>query len=251
MTSSIYLKNEMTIKDLEQCFPNDARINLGQKWWFVGIDLAPTDSLESGVAVLDRTRSLMRMDKFTEDEEMLSLLKNLSCSENILVVMDIPKSLSIQSKWRQQELKMHPLSMRNAPKNSIVPSERYSERARNFYLELEKMGILTFGFFTPHAKLRYNLNIPYRHRSSLGCRALQASVKQSLGIQNLPTNLVASSVLDAMLAAYTSWLMCYGQEDKHFKLYSDNEKRLYIDPLTILAKPARTKRSRHYYSSPQ
>jgi len=247
MTSSIYLKNEMTIKDLEQCFPNDPRINLAQKWWFVGIDLAPTDSLESGVAVLDRSRSLMRMDKFTDDEEMLSLLKNLSCSENILVAMDIPKSLSIQSKWRQQELRMHPLSMRNAPNNAIVPSERYSERARNFYLELEKMGILTFGFFTAHAKLRYNLNIPYRHRSSLGCRALQSGVKQSLGIQNLPTNLVASSVLDAMLAAYTAWLMCYGQDKKHFKLYSDNEKRLYIDPLAVLAKPAKTRRGRPQY----
>jgi hypothetical protein len=246
MTSSIYLKNEMTIKDLEQCFPNDPRINMGQKWWFVGIDLAPTDTLESGVVALDRTRSLMRMDKFTEDDEILAFLKNLSCSENILVVMDIPKSLSIQSKWRQQELKMHPLSIRNSEKSATVPTERYCDRAQNFYAELEKLGILTFGFFTPHAKLRYNLNIPYRHRSSLGCRALQSSVKQCLGIQNIPSNLVASSVLDAMIAAYTAWLCCYGKEEKHFKLYSDNEKRLYIDPLAVLASPTKSRRGRTY-----
>jgi hypothetical protein len=232
--SSIYLKHEITIKDLGQKFGSDPQASLGNKWMFVGIDMAPIESLETGLTVIDRDRRIVRMDKLNDDEQLLLFLENLSPPDNIVVALDIPKSLSIPSKWRQQQIKMHPLCLENTMENAtreLVPTDRFAQRAKDFYDEVSKRNILIFSFFAAHAKMRYDLNIPYRHRSPQGCRALQAMMRQRLGLQDVPTNLAPSSVLDAMIGAYTAWMLCKGKEGEHFKMFEDDEKRLYMDPL--------------------
>lgn len=235
---SIYLKHEISIKDLGRKFSEkpdgDNRANLANKWFFVGIDMAPIDSLETGISVIDRGRHLMRMDKIDDDHSLLLFLNNLAPAENIVVLLDLPKSLSIPSKWRQQQIKMHPLHLQDKIPNGtqeVVPTDRFAQRAKDFYDAVEDQGILTLSFFSAHAKLRYGLNNPFRHRSPQGCRMLQAMLRQRLGIKDMPVNLVPSSVLDAMIAAYAAWLLCKGKENEHFKLFQDDEKRLYLDPL--------------------
>ncbi len=234
--SSIYLKHEITIKDLRERESSSARLNMSQKWLFVGIDLAPIDSLETGISVIDRDRRIVRMEKMNDDDQLLQFIDRLSPVDNIIVALDIPKSLNIVSKWRQQQIKMHPgrvsiPAFGDFIEPGSVPSERFAQRAKDFYDALESRGILTVGFFAAHAKLRYSLNIPFRSRSPQGCRALQAALRQRLQIKDVPTNLAPSSVLDAMVGAYTAWLFCYGREAEHFKLYEDDEDRLYLDPL--------------------
>lgn len=240
--TSIYLKHEITIKDLPALTGSEPRANLGNKWLFVGIDMAPIDSLETGVAILDRDRHILRMDKLSENEDLLLFLDNLGAPENIIVALDVPKSLSIPSKWRQQQIKMHPLRLRSNIPNAtqeVVPTDRFAQRAKEFYEAVDERGILMVNFFTAHAKLRLDLNIPFRHRSPQGCKNLQAALRQKLGIQDVPTNLMPSSVLDAMIGAYTAWMLYKGREGEHFKLYRDDERRLYIDPLKRFVKPAR------------
>lgn len=231
--SSIYLKHELSIKDLEGVLGSAPRASMTNKWYFVGIDMAPIDNLETGIAALDRTRRVQRMDKLNEDEQLLLFLDNLAPPENIVVALDIPKSLSIPSKWRQQQIKMHPLRLMEEGPHipEPVPTDRYAQRAKDFYDAVSSRGILIMGFFAAHARLRYGLNIPYRTRSPQGCRALQAMLRQRLRIQDVPTNLAPSSVLDAMIGAYTAWLLCNGKENEHFKLFKDDERRIYIDPI--------------------
>lgn len=246
--SSIYLKHEISIKDLPELTGSAQRASLGNKCLFVGIDMAPIDSLETGIAVLDRERRIMRMDKLSENDDILLFLDNLAPPENMIVVLDIPKSLSIPSKWRQQQIKMHPLHLRSSIPNAtqeVVPTERFAQRAKAFYEAVDERGILMLNFFTAHAKLRYDLNMPFRHRSSQGCRTLQAALKQQLHIQDVPSNLMPSSVLDAMIGAYTAWMIYKGQEEQHFQLYRDDERRLYVDPLKRWIKPVRYRQGRY------
>ncbi len=248
--SSIYLKHEMTIKDLATYYPADPRSSLTNKWLFVGIDIAPNDNLETGIAVLDRNRHIVRMEKLNNNADLLLFLKNLSRRENIVLAVDIPKSLSIPSKWRQQQVKMHPLHLLDYSPQAqpeSVPSDRFAPRAKEFYEAAEAAGILTFGFFAAHAKLRFGLNIPFRHRSPQGCRALQVALRQRLGIKDMPSNMVPSSVLDALIAAYTAYLPCYGKEGSHFKLYRDDEHRLYIDPIKTLSSSKRLRTTKVWH----
>jgi len=232
--SSIYLKHEITIKDLGLKFGSDPRSSLSNKWLFVGIDMAPSESLETGITVIDRDRRIVRMEKMDDNEQLVLFLQNLSPPENLVVALDIPKSLSIPSKWRQQQIKMHPLKLDEKLEYQVretVPTDRFAQRAKDFYDAVSDKGILIFSFFAAHAKMRYDLNIPFRHRSPQGCRALQAMMKQRLGLQDVPTNLAPSSVLDAMIGAYTAWLLCKGKEGENFKMYQDDENRLYLDPM--------------------
>jgi len=242
ITSSIYLKHEIGIKDL----PETPRTSFRNKLYFVGIDMAPISTLETGIAMLDRNRQLLRMEKLDDDSGILRFLKNLAPPENMIVVLDVPKSLNIPSKWRQQQVKMHALTTLNSHEDEaqLQWSDRFADRAREFYDNANKMGILTLNLFSPHAKLRYRLNTPYRTRSSYGCRALQALMKQQLNIKDFPTNIAPSSVLDAMIAGYSAWLLCYGREHTHFRLYRDDEHRLFFDPLQCWQRPIR-KRDRH------
>jgi hypothetical protein len=105
--------------------------------------------------------------------------------------------------------------------------------------------------------MRYDMNIPYRSRSPQGCRALQALIKLRLGIPNVPSNLAPSSVLDAMIAAYTAWSVYKGTSGVHYQLYQEHlatgsntpdptSHRIYLDPLLRVPPepPVRSRRRR-------
>ncbi|MBY0402452.1 MAG: hypothetical protein K2X66_01015 [Cyanobacteria bacterium] len=189
---------------------------MGTKWMFVGIDLAPNEALETGVAVLDRNRHLTRMDKLYSDQDILYFLKNLAPAQNLIVSLDIPKSLSIPGKWRQEEIKMHPLRL--SRNRDEVPLSRLAPRGKSLYHLIDQEGILIFTYSNYFAKMSYDLNIPFRTRTPQGCRALQSLMKTRLRIANVPTNLAPSSVLDAMIGAYASWSVYRGRLGTHFKL---------------------------------
>jgi predicted nuclease with RNAse H fold len=219
-SQSLYPREIITLKDLS---------SLSTKWLFVGIDLAPNEGLETGVAVLERGKTLLRMDKIYLNEDLMYFLKNLGPLENLVVALDVPKSLNIQGRWRQEEIKMHPLRLvRQSPEES---TDRYSQRARDLYDTLQSQGVMTFLYYNYLAKMRYDLTIPYRTRTPQGCRALQSIIKTRLQIPNVPTNLAPSSVLDAMVGAYAAWSVYQGKDGKNFQLYRDEENRIHLEPL--------------------
>jgi len=218
---SIYLKHEVSIKELG---------DLSNRYVFIGIDLAPIDTLETGVCVLDQNRTVIKTDKLGGDHEIFRFLAGYAENpQDIIIALDVPKSLSIQSKWRQQEIKMHPLRLES--REGEEPIDRFAPRAREFYRRAQEQGYLIFNIFSPHTKLRYDLDIPYKNRTPQGCRALQALIKQRLMLDNLSANLSPSSVLDAMIGSYTAWALWRGKDGEDFKLYRDEDRRLYFDPL--------------------
>ncbi len=231
-TPSLYLKQEISTKQLP---------SLSDKWLFVGLDMAPVDTLETGVAVIDRNKRLLRMEKLNDDEQIFTFIKNLGPKSSLIIALDVPKSLSIPGKWRQLEVKMHPLRLDR--QDGSEPLDRYAPRAREFYDRLKAEGLLVFNYFTYHAKLRYDMTTPFRNRSPQGCRALQALIKERLALQEMPSNLAPSSVLDAMIGSYVAWSLYAGQDQEHFQLFLDEADRLYLDPLKLLEKkPARRRR---------
>ena len=139
--------------------------------------------------------------------------------------------LGLPGRWRQQEVKMHPLRLQIDEREE--DTDRFSPRAWNFYEALTEDGFLVVNFFAHHAKMRYNLNIPYKTRTPQGCRALQALMKERLKLEGVPTNLAPSSVLDAMIGAYVAWSLPKGKDKLDYKLFRDDKNRLYLDPLQL------------------
>lgn len=204
---------------------------LDNRWLFVGIDLAPNEQLESGMVILDRERTLLRMDKLYSDDAILQVLDNLGSLNQCIVALDMPKNLKLSGKFLQEEIKLHPLrlSVGHLDRN---PQDRYAARGRKLYDWLNDRGALVMLYFSYGARLTFDLLVPFRSRSPHGCRALQNAIRQLLDIRNMPTNLAPSSVLDAMVGAYCAWLVYIGEEDHHYRLFEDEEKRLLIRPIS-------------------
>jgi len=228
-----YLQHRISVEDLG---------NLGDKWLFVGIDLAPIDSLETGIAVIDRNRKLLRMEKLSTDADVLRMLESLGPRSGLIICLDLPKSLSLESKWRQQEIKMHPLRLNTVHREETV--DRIAPRAWELYAEMVRRGYLVLNYFTPHAKLRYQISVPFKSRTPQGCKALQGAIKHQLGIQDLPVNLAPSSVLDAMIGAYLGWTVFKGKDGQQYELYRNEVGQRFVDPMAIIQPKRRKPRRR-------
>ncbi len=207
----MYLKENITATVLP---------DLGLKLRFAAIDLAPNEQLETGFATVDRERNLVRMDKIYSDKEILSVVENLGPASGTIVVIDMPKSLSIPGKIVQEEVKMHPLRLKRASGKML---DRYEARGYKLYDTIDKMGIMVLLYFNYWTRVNYDMLLPYRSRSPQGCRALQTALDYQLGVKNLPTNLAPSSVLEAIVGAYASWSIWAGTPDEDYEIYQDDE----------------------------
>lgn len=191
--------------------------NLAQRWIFVGIDLAPNASLESGIAILDRDLTLLRMDKLYNDEAILDVLTQLGAANTLVVSLDMPKNLAITGRFRQEEIKYNAMRLDN-PEYDRPVVDRFSDRAYLLYKKISDLGILPFLTYTPNTKASFKFFFPYKSRSPQGCRALQGLIQEELKVKNVPTNLAPSSVLEALLAAYSAWSTFGGTLNKEFEI---------------------------------
>ncbi len=191
--------------------------NLAQRWIFVGIDLAPNASLESGIAILDRDLTLLRMDKLYNDEAILDVLTQLGAPHTLVVCIDMPKNLAITGRFRQEEIKYNAMRLDN-PEYDRPVVDRFSDRAYLLYKKISDLGILPFLTYTPNTKASFKFFFPYKSRSPQGCRALQGLIQEELKVKNVPTNLAPSSVLEALLASYSAWSMFGGTLNKEFEI---------------------------------
>jgi hypothetical protein len=179
--------------------------HIQNRWLFVGIDLAPNGSLESGMAILDRDLTLLRMDKLYKDAAILDAIDHLGAPETLVVCLDVPKNLAVPGRFRQEELKYHAMRI-DVPIYEREAVSRFSERSQLLYTALKERGVLPFLTYTGNTKAAFEFFFPYKSRSPQGCRALQSLISEELGIKNMPQNLAPSSVLESLLAAYTAWL---------------------------------------------
>ena len=223
---------------LQQLAPPDAVADAAAYQWFLGLDLAPNERLETGLALLDKDRRLFQADKIISDSQIVSFVRGLGPSNGtrVLVAIDAPKSLSLETKWQQERVRLHA----NQLEQHVIHSEteqpdivmdRFSERTWFLADELTELGCTVVVTVDAISKLRYGLSIPFRSRSPQGCRALQSAIRQHLQLRDMPKNIVPSSVLDAMITAFTGWLCAHGNRGEHIELYTDDAQRLFAEPL--------------------
>ncbi len=194
--------------------------DLAKRWIFVGIDLAPNAALESGIAILDRDLTLLRMDKLYTDDAIMDTLTQLGSPHSLVVCLDIPKNLNITGRFRQEEIKYNAMRL-DTPEYDRPVVDRFSPRAKHLLKQINALGILTFLTYTPNTKASFQFFFPYKSRSPQGCRALQNLIEEKLAIKNMPVNLAPSSVLEALIAAYTAWMPYAGTLNKEFHIKKD------------------------------
>lgn len=224
-------------------------IETGLKHRFAAVDLAPNEQLETGFSALDRERTLVRMDKLYRNDDILAAIDSLGPSNGTVVAIDMPKSLSIPGRWRQEEIKMHPLRLTRVTGET---TSRYESRGLKLYEALEKRGVVPLLYFNYWTRINYDMLLYFRSRSSQGCRALQNAIEYQLGLKNLPTNLAPSSVLESMVGAYAAWSLWAGQPHVDYEIHQDEAGHRILLPKArphLTAAPPKPRRRLRRYRS--
>ncbi|MFM7390569.1 MAG: hypothetical protein ACKO34_08130 [Vampirovibrionales bacterium] len=210
-----------------------ATFHLDNFWTFVGVDIAPNASLETGLVMIDNELTITRMDKLYTNAAIQQTLTQIAGQANVMVVLDMPKNLSVPGRFRQEELKYHGLRLHEAGYDRQAMS-RFNRRARQFYTQLEEQGLFPVLGFASKLKMNLGFTSAFKARSPQGCRNLQSFVSDVLQLKNMPINLIPSSVLDAMVLAYAGWVLSHGDYGVDAMLYHDAEGYRVLDVKHLL-----------------
>lgn len=226
---------------------------------FVGLDLAPHDGLETGFAAMTRERELLRLDKLGTDDDILRVLESMTLPENTMILLDVPKNLSVTSKWQLEEMKLHPnrlLRERSLgadeaetpvpPDTPLQPPRgnphfmsrwerlnRHANRTGELYDQLVAQGYGVMLYYSDQARLKYGIQVPFKMRSSSGSRAFHTALNAILKFKNAPTQPPAVSIMEAMLGAWLAWSTWAGNPGEHWRLHYDDDNRRRYEPTAV------------------
>lgn len=195
-----------------------------EKKIFIGISLAPLESNDTGIAVLDENCCLLRIDRVYTLEDFQIILKNTIKKDNCVIAIDLPKNIKIVSgKWR---ITSRVIDSFRGKRQDYDWRNRYSTRGKDIIEKLVNEGYEVIRYNSSYVKNILNLNEPYKSRTQEGCKMLQMAISKKLNIKNVPHNIISTAGLDAILGAYTA----YKYEEKNFNLLGKYENLIFVCP---------------------
>lgn len=169
---------------------------------YVGIDLS---TRKSGYAVLDEYRKLTLLTLLDFDH-LLDAIIDLHKKEQLLVAVDAPLTFPITGIWRECDLMLHKLGIScYAPGASFF--RRITGLGVNLRRALEKRGIKAIEVYPYTTRLRCNVGAKVKKKTLQGRRQIQNDLGKL--VVDLPREILSDHLLDAILAAYTSYLAAH------------------------------------------
>lgn len=169
----------------------------------VGLSIAPTSSIESGVAVREiASGKLIYVDKFFSMNDIQLFFDNYPSLKNSVICVSLPwDNTMLEGKWRvlsKPYQMIHTLG--NFP-NKDNWMQRFSTRGSDLFLSLKNKGcdISRFEIYLTRQKL--NLYSNFKERSSADCKFLQGALKNEFGFEDLPSNMMPAAQLEAIIGA--------------------------------------------------
>ncbi len=199
---------------------------------FVGISVKPDTTEDSGIAVLDEDLNIKYIDKAYRLNDIKFFVENLSNKDSLIISIDIPlNNMFLIGKWRQESKYYHCFTVGTSYSSKQIWSTRQSSRGSEIAQTLKEEGYDVFRYNSSYSKCALSLTYPLKSRSPAGCKYFQEMLKQKLGISGLTNNIMSFSALDAILGAYTSWQIYYGEQNKTFKIVNNYKDIPVISPI--------------------
>lgn len=172
------------------------------KNYFIGITLAQTSSVDSGIVVTDRHNQIIYMDKLYTMNDVKFFIENFSSLNDSHICISIPyDNTLINGKWRLTAKFYHPINSNKYMLNRDNWTQRLSTRGCDFFKELSENGISINRFDIYMTRLALGLISHLKERSPADCKFLQNCLKMDYGFSNLPVNMVPMAQLEAILGA--------------------------------------------------
>lgn len=209
-------------------------IQLNNKHFFIGIALANTSTVDTGVAILDENNNLSLLDKLYSMDDVKFFIETLVGKKDSIFLISLPhSSLMLNAKWKvvskqYQQIQSSPIAI-----NRDDWMDRYSARGSEFFLKLrDEENLAVFRAELGELKKSFGLNTQFKERTPADCKFLQNTLKIKLGIK-MPTNMLPAAQIEAIYLAYAAKILAHGELGEDYKILYNYKG---LDVISILEK---------------
>ncbi len=196
----------------------ELKTDLSLKSFFMGISLSNSQNYDSSIAVLNKNRQIISMDKFYDMRDLEIFLKNYNSINETIFCASLPTdSALLEGKWRIHSKNYKMLSNRfEINKNNWT--NRLSKRGCDILTQYKEEGAQIFRFDISQLRFAYKLTSTYLLRSSFDCKSLLSALKIKYDFKQLPENMPPASNLEALLGAMFAYdISCQAATKKVFE----------------------------------
>lgn len=170
-------------------------------YYYIGLSLAASSGMDSGVAVLDEDNNLILVDKLYTMNDVMFFFDNFSSlNYSKICVSQVWDRTMLNGKWRILSKPYQLVATNPLIKNREGWTHRYSTRGCEYFRSLTEKGIEVERFELYLTRQSLNLNSCYKERSPADCKFLQQVLKTEWGM-DLPQNMMPMSQLEAIIGA--------------------------------------------------
>ena len=170
--------------------------------YYVGLSLSSGSTLDSGIAIIDEFNKLILVDKYYKMNDIIFFFENYSSlkQSKICVSMAWDRTM-LEGKWRILSKPYQLVATNPHMPNQDNWTQRYATRGSDFFRELNEKGIPVSRFELYLTRQSLHLNSCYKERSPADCKFLQQTLKYEWGFDDLPSNMMPMSQLEAIVGA--------------------------------------------------
>lgn len=170
--------------------------------YYVGLSLAASSGMDSGVAVLDEDNKIILVDKLYTMNDVMFFFDNFSALKYSKICISLVWDRTmLEGKWRVLSKPYQLVATNPLIKNRDNWTQRYSTRGCEYFRSLmEEKGIEIDRFELYLTRQSMNLNSCYKERSPADCKFLQQTLRFEWGL-DLPQNMMPMSQLEAIVGA--------------------------------------------------
>ena len=169
--------------------------------YYIGLSLAASSGMDSGVAVLDEDNKLIFLDKLYTMNDVMYFFDNFSSLKYSKICVSLVwDSTMLNGKWRILGKPYQLVATNPLMPNREGWTQRYSTRGCEYFRSLNEKGIDISRFEMYLTRQSMNLNSCYKERSPADCKYLQQMLRFEYGL-DLPSNMMPMSQLEAIVGA--------------------------------------------------
>ena len=188
--------------------------NLYKKNFYIGLSMGSNSANETGVAVLDRNFKIISLDKLHSMSDIEHYLEILPSKKDSIICVSIPENPTmLNGKWKLISRTYQFMRSNKYLLNNDKWADRFSSRGCEYYKKLKEDGVEIYRYDLYDLKTYLGVNSLYKDRTPADCKHLQSFLKYEFNLDEIPSNLLPVSQLEAILGAYLSFVIATGHKN--------------------------------------
>ena len=178
------------------------------KFSYIGIALGGQSTTESAVALINRNKQIIMLDKLFSVSDVKYYLNNFAGKKNAVILVSIPENeIMLSSKWKYYSRTYDLVNFDTKMINREDWTNRYSSRGSEYFGELKQKGIDIYRFDIENMKQFFGNSCAYKERSPIDCKVLQETLRIKYNMYELPVNMMPAAQIEALMGALLANMM--------------------------------------------